>query len=197
MEYDGDTFQGGRSPGVGVGGTAIVGNVGPEMFRGFSVFDLSGVAHGNANLSFTFAGVPSSSPCCGIPSLPTRPADVILNSYFPSEPVPGFPGLRDPVPFYSPSTGAIGTVDISDLSVGQTISVDVSAFIAQALGRGEVQFGVRFIPSQGFDFAHGANRLVQFDGVILTVSPVPEPEVISLMLAGLALVGFIAKRRKG
>jgi hypothetical protein len=36
---------------------------------------------------------------------------------------------------------------------------------------------------------------VNFDNVRLDVSPVPEPETYALMLAGLGLVGFAARRR--
>jgi hypothetical protein len=36
---------------------------------------------------------------------------------------------------------------------------------------------------------------VNFDNVRLDVSPVPEPEIYALMLAGLGLVGFAARRR--
>ena len=37
---------------------------------------------------------------------------------------------------------------------------------------------------------------VNFDNVRLDVSPVPEPETYALMLAGLGLVGFVARRRQ-
>lgn len=37
---------------------------------------------------------------------------------------------------------------------------------------------------------------VEFDNVRLNVSPVPEPEIYGMMLMGLGMMGFVARRRK-
>ena len=48
------------------------------------------------------------------------------------------------------------------------------------------------------DVEVGNNGNKNFDstGLTFTVTAVPEPETAALMLAGLAAVGFVAKRRK-
>jgi len=47
-----------------------------------------------------------------------------------------------------------------------------------------------------FDHAGGDNLGLLLDNVVLADS-IPEPETWALMLAGMGLVGFIARRRRG
>ncbi|MEO8080990.1 MAG: PEP-CTERM sorting domain-containing protein, partial [Caldimonas sp.] len=47
-----------------------------------------------------------------------------------------------------------------------------------------------------FTFAYGGQKPDQFYLSSLTVAPVPEPETFALLAAGLALTGFIGRRRR-
>lgn len=42
---------------------------------------------------------------------------------------------------------------------------------------------------------YGSNGTWRFDGVVATAAPIPEPGTVALLLAGLASVGFVARRR--
>ena len=62
------------------------------------------------------------------------------------------------------------------------------------------KYGSGFLLTAGstIDFVVGNNGDKTFDstGLTFSVTAVPEPETAALMLAGLAAVGFVAKRRK-
>lgn len=47
-----------------------------------------------------------------------------------------------------------------------------------------------------FTFGYGGNRPEQFYLASATVTPIPEPEIVALMMAGLGMTGFMARRRK-
>ena len=47
-----------------------------------------------------------------------------------------------------------------------------------------------------FSFAYGGNKPGQFYLSSVTVTPVPEPETLALMLSGIGFVGFMARRRR-
>lgn len=47
-----------------------------------------------------------------------------------------------------------------------------------------------------FTFGYGGDMPDQFYLASVTVTPVPEPEIVALMMAGLGMTGFMARRRK-
>lgn len=55
-------------------------------------------------------------------------------------------------------------------------------------------FGNQRVIGLSFDIPHGANP--QSDFTLVSVSAVPEPETYALLLAGLGLIGCVARRRK-
>jgi len=94
----------------------------------------------------------------------------------------------------------------SDLFGGQAFNPDLAFTASPATGR-TIDAYVRLMqglacptgicPEGRFD--DSATHWVEFGitGTQLTVTPVPEPETYALMLAGLGLVGFAARRRIG
>ncbi len=52
------------------------------------------------------------------------------------------------------------------------------------------------IPNSSVYFIDGLGRLLDFSQGPIFIGPIPEPETYAMMLAGLGLVGFIARRRK-
>jgi hypothetical protein len=60
---------------------------------------------------------------------------------------------------------------------------------------GSNNFGIRFA-----SFVTTANEYVKIDNVLVTgetsVAAIPEPEIYAMMLAGLGLMGFVARRRR-
>jgi hypothetical protein len=96
---------------------------------------------------------------------------------------------------FSTAAGAIGnfaaTISGGSLAASQALQLDTTASsqtltFASTLGAG--------------DYSVSVSGLVQRNRTAYTfsvdVTPVPEPETYALMLAGLGLVGFLAKRRK-
>ncbi len=63
-----------------------------------------------------------------------------------------------------------------------------------------LEFGVINWGDEAFDsalaFDFGGLQSSNFSGVTTVTTPVPEPETYALMLAGLGLLGFVARRRK-
>jgi PEP-CTERM motif len=66
-----------------------------------------------------------------------------------------------------------------------------SRYLTIEAGAGEAISGLSF--SSG---SNSGNYAFEVDNLRYTVSPIPEPETYALMLAGLGLVGFIARRRR-
>lgn len=80
------------------------------------------------------------------------------------------------------------------------LSIDVKSSLL-AMQAGNTRYGWAMIP-----FASGTNGIDFYSSEYATlagrpilsveIAPVPEPETYALMLAGLGLIGFMARRRK-
>jgi hypothetical protein len=102
--------------------------------------------------------------------------------------------------------------NISSISFGDTNGIDFSQFdlykvgssVAAASGTLDVDSGLWFLSgsnlSGGDYYFKVAGTITTVDAVSysgnLTVSAVPEAETYAMLLAGLGLVGFVARRRK-
>jgi hypothetical protein len=77
---------------------------------------------------------------------------------------------------------------------GQLLSVDIDAPASNwgMTGNDPIYLAIGF-DSEGMSVAQ--NEPLSIDNFSVTLQPVPEPETYALMLAGLGLVGFAAKRR--
>ena len=112
--------------------------------------------------------------------------------------------------------GAAGSFDVEINGLGQGVEHDWLAITGTASLAGSLRLNFGYTPTLGSTFViltSGGLRtgtfstLIQPSGwdvvatynphdVTLTVAAVPEPETYALMVAGLALVGFAARRRK-
>ena len=89
------------------------------------------------------------------------------------------------------------------LTIRDTNNVDY-VFTTASLGfpvqNGDQSFNqyVQFVASAGTMIASVtfASATDAFETTQFTVTPIPEPETYALMLAGLAALGFVSKRRK-
>ncbi|MEN3365031.1 MAG: hypothetical protein V7606_2305 [Burkholderiales bacterium] len=61
---------------------------------------------------------------------------------------------------------------------------------------GVIDLGSNNLVGQEFTFEFGGAKADQFYLAGMTVSPVPEPETYAMMLSGLAVMGFVARRRR-
>jgi hypothetical protein len=61
---------------------------------------------------------------------------------------------------------------------------------------GDLNFGTSNLIGKEFTFAYGGPKKDQFYLAGMTVSPIPEPESYAMMLSGLAVMGFVARRRR-
>ena len=104
-------------------------------------------------------------------------------------------------------TGVVGTLDAgvdpgpgpSDFlpfSAYPRYDIDVSDAIYTALGRGKQSLGLQFEVT-GPSFVAGEYRLMHF--ILLELwqpSPIPEPATYALMLTGIGVTGFVARRKR-
>jgi hypothetical protein len=84
--------------------------------------------------------------------------------------------------------GTVGVVDAADIKLGNLTGGN-AANIFSSLGAGNY-----YLDMAGVPVPLGGNGTTF--GMHIQVTPVPEPETYALMLGGLALVGFSARRRK-
>ena len=68
------------------------------------------------------------------------------------------------------------------------LTMDNGALITSSLGD---SVKARFVDSSGYK----VGDLVS-EGITLTITPIPEPETYAMLLAGLGLMGFVARRRQ-
>jgi PEP-CTERM motif len=103
------------------------------------------------------------------------------------------------VTFMAPLGTTPGTAFFTDTIIGSVTSNDVGGVFINF--DNSIQH-FTFAGGGGFDFfindvSLTAGRTIALSGTIISaVSPVPEPEAYALFMAGLAAVGFMARRRK-
>jgi hypothetical protein len=118
----------------------------------------------------------------------------------------GNPIVYHGVNFFSSITGLPGKSGGWTLSSDQGVTLDL-AFAMHASNRsGAFMFDDLSLVSGGtgswaINWLNGGGQLPNYSNLTLfvrdvVVTPIPEPETYALLLAGLAAVGFIARRRK-
>jgi hypothetical protein len=118
--------------------------------------------------------------------------------------------LRDlEAPFASPASSAISAAApftaTTDLSTFATTNWTAAAHVGVPLawgGTDGIVSGVNvtlqnILVAGTFNVASSAFIEKKFAGIEIFTTPIPEPETYALFLAGLGLVGFIARRRSG
>ena len=94
---------------------------------------------------------------------------------------------------YGPFSLSLGSVTFSSASVGSlTGDLDPSA---AGFSFKNVLAGIYTVKASG-SISGGSIPNLAFIGANYTVTPVPEPETFAMLLAGLGLMGVIARRRK-
>jgi len=86
--------------------------------------------------------------------------------------------------FGDSSTG--GWFGIGPIISGNIVNQQISEYFSPALFAG-IGYTVNLAPGSSYTATSGD---------VLSVSPVPEPETYAMLLAGLGLIGFAARRRK-
>ena len=118
----------------------------------------------------------------------------------------GNPIVYNGINFFSSITGLPGTSGSWTLSSDQGVTLDL-VFAMHASNRsGAFMFDDLALASGGgggwaINWLNNGGQVPNYSNLTLfvrdaVVTPVPEPETYALMLAGLAAVGFIARRRK-
>jgi hypothetical protein len=207
-----NVFRFGTSFSSGIGGALVgvepPGRGPPALYGGFSEFDLTALTtDGVANLSFVlrsvsasfeFAVEPYTGPLSGLVGVGAYKANnsadtsdmcIPLDCTF--EPYagggPNFPA-RPNLTF-----GGFGAVD-PNLPLGTVITFDATSALAFARANDLPSLGVYlFAPTLS---GGGGRTVLGFDSFVLTVTAVPEPETYAMLLAGLALVGAAARRKR-
>jgi hypothetical protein len=135
-----------------------------------------------------------------------RPANTPVNSTFlASGPTSGDPSLITfasgvgYVSFLWGSPDTYNTLTVTD-SAGATFNFTASG-LGFAVTNGNQSFSqyVQFVASAGTtikSLSFTSNGTDAFETTNYTITPIPEPETYALMLAGLAALGFVSKRRK-
>jgi hypothetical protein len=105
------------------------------------------------------------------------------------------------VSFTAPPGTTPGSVLVTDTLTGMVTSTDNGGVFIDfdntpkhfTFGSGSTAGSFDFFVN---DLSVTAGRTVAVSGVIIQAAAVPEPETYALFLAGLAAVGFMARRRK-
>ena len=110
---------------------------------------------------------------------------------------------NDDVMAYQPTSDVTGIIELhfdaatkvlsAHNAYGQLLSVDIDAPTSNwgLSGNAPIYLAIGF-DSEGMSVAQ--NEALSIDNFSVTLQPVPEPETYALMLAGLGLVGFAARR---
>lgn len=85
-------------------------------------------------------------------------------------------------------------VGLIDIPTAYSTKSGSGSFQAEVNGDSWINFAI--IPSWASNAGDHFNTYLEIRNLSFDVSPVPEPETYALMLAGLGLVGFVARRRK-
>lgn len=183
------TFEGATSfasiAGYYNGGTDTAGATGPDFGIGFSS---GALALQNDVLGPYFSNAPSPGTVMFTPA-----AAAVMNV------AAGFSGRLDF--FYASERSALNLVTVwSGLNATGTLLASASLFGNAALGCSDspyCRFDLTSVQFAGIgqSVSFGSNNgSVAYDNI--TVSVVPEPGIAAMMLAGLAAVGFVARRRR-
>jgi autotransporter-associated beta strand protein len=89
-----------------------------------------------------------------------------------------------------------GFADLADATLHFELLPGARAEDAFGLSLLSAAGGLRGVEHVNYSFGAGLDQhLVAFDGLTLQLSPVPEPEAWAMLLAGLGLLGWVARRR--
>ncbi len=144
-------------------GTAEVGGFeGSEIVRGMSEFDISALTGSVASATLRF-NVSALAGCCGQGPFS---GTVEVVAYVGNNTLE----LSD---FNAPSTATLGTFSTAGATVGQEISLDVTAALNAAIASSNVSFGVRLARSP----ESSANEALSFNNfqLVLPAAPIAAP----------------------
>lgn len=168
-------------------GKSEVGSFFSEEVRGLSEYDLTGLSSATSAFVtfdvYKLAGLfpeENDFPYVG---------DIAVDAYSGNN-------TEDVSDFEAPSIGSVGTFSSTGLSVGDTLSFDITSLFNMAIAEADTSLGMRLAitgePNGG---------ALTFDTFRLTtdnqssVGTVPLPATLPLLLAALGLVGWRARRR--
>lgn len=166
-------------------GKAEVGSFSTEETRGLSEYNLTGLSSATSafvtfrvfSLDGLFAGTNDFQYI----------GDIAVDAYAGNN-------LEDISDYEAASTGAVGIFNTAALLAGDTLSSDITAIFNAAIGNGDASLGIRLAIA---DNPNGG--AVTFDSFRLTTdnqtSVVPVPAALPLLLAGLAVMGLITRRK--